>query len=141
MKFKVLVLLAIVFTFSNCQKEETVSSLNQVKMCNQVSNGSNLCNSDNPVFSPIDQTFFVTAVLRDASESDFVTFSWYGILPDGQAVFIDDISIRAGDFGTGNKFDLKASLTRGNDPWPVGNYEVEIALDNGTKVVKGFTVI
>ena len=144
MNFKaVFFMLAIALTFSNCKKDNPIQepALSQVRMCNQISGGSNLCGQDNPTFSPTDQTFFVTAILKGASENDFVTFSWYGIAPDGQYVFIDDISIRAGDFGSGSSFDLKASLSRGVNPWPTGDYEVDITLDNGDSITKGFSVI
>lgn len=143
MNFKVVFfMLAIALTFSNCKKDNPVDgpSLNQVRMCNQISSGSNLCDRDNPTFSTTDPTFFVTAILKNASEDDFVTFTWYGIAPDGQYIFIDDISIRAGNFGSGSSFDLKASLSRGNNPWPVGDYEVDITLDNGDSITKGFSV-
>lgn len=144
MNFKaILFTLAIAITFTNCKKDNPVDgpTLNQVRMCSQISSGSNLCDRDNPVFSPTDQKFFVTAILRGASENDQVTFSWYGIASDGQYVFIDDITIKAGDFGSGSKFDLKASLARGANPWPVGDYEVDITLDNGVSITKGFSVI
>lgn len=144
MNFKAMFfMLAITFSFSNCQKEDSNEgpNFNQVRMCNQISSGSNLCDRDKPTFSPTDQTFFVTAILKGASENDMVTFSWYGIASDGQYIFIDDISIRAGDFGSGSSFDLKASLSRGVNPWPVGDYEVDIAVGNGTSVTKGFSVI
>lgn len=143
MNFKALFLMVtIALTFTNCTKDDPIltPTLTQVKMCNQIDEGERLCDRDEPFFSASDQTFFVTATLKGAEESDLVTFSWYGILPDGQMVLIDDISIRAGDFGSGSTFDLKSSLTRGNDPWPVGEYEVEISLENGESVVKEFSV-
>lgn len=127
---------AMILFLSACSFNFSSARITDVKMCTHVSN--NQCASDNPTFTRNTPEIYVSCHLKNAPENTKVRFDWNYY---GQKKF----TIRSLTLNSGNKtgtLNLQASLSRPNNGWPVGEYEVVITLVGLDKepVVKKFTV-
>jgi hypothetical protein len=84
-------------------------------------------NNPTKVFSPNDQTFYCIAELSNAPENTAVKAVWTAVHVEGVKanLKIDESRITADESG-----QLTFDLTN-DGPWPVGEYEVELFLNDG----------
>ena len=117
-------------------------NIKSVQMCSQINSTTSLCDSDAVNFAPTIKSFHLSAILEDGNDDTQVMFSWYG-WEAGRKVLIDEVQIRAGDFGSDSTYRLHSFLTRSNNQWPAANYEVVISLpeNRSVSVTKKFKVV
>jgi len=137
MKKQIITLLAAAALFmTGCEFNYSSANIDNVKMCTSISD--NQCNSDNPNFTPVTPEIYVSCQLKNAPENTNVEFAWFYL--GQQKIKIDAVTFNSGDLiGTVN---MQSSLSRPNNGWPVGEYEVVISIPGTEKdpVVKKFSV-
>lgn len=139
MKFNIplfIVLLTLVGLFSGCEINLSTASISNVKMCSQVYD--NECPSDNPLFTSTTAEIYVSCHLRHAPENTNVQFSWY-YLAD-QEYLIDEVILSSGE--QLGPLHLQSGLSKPNNAWPVGEYEVRIQIMGTEKevIIKKFRI-
>jgi len=138
-KKNIIIFIAIVvigFVIYNGGCNFSTANINDVKMCTSVND--NQCASDNSVFSQGTAEIFVSCHLNNAPNDTDVEFAWfyYG----QEKVAIDAVKLNSGDnIGTIN---LQSSLSRPNNGWPIGEYEIVITILETEKdpIIKKFSV-
>jgi predicted small secreted protein len=88
------------------------------------------------VFSPDDPTFYCFFELKNAPDSTVVRGAWTLVQADGYESnsLIDEGQITSGDA------DLYFTLDRGESPWPVGQYKLDIYIDDNLVQTLNFEV-
>lgn len=121
---------------TSCEFEVTTAHIKDVKTCVYIS--GDLCDQENSVFNPNDPQIYVSCKLRNAPENTLVTFVWTYV--EGNPIVIDEITLNSSDYGI--NVDMNSSLSRPNNGWPKGNYEVVIKIgdNDGSPKVKTFKV-
>ncbi len=136
MKKVVTGIFAILFLAFLASCSFSTAHIDDVKMCTRIAN--NQCTQDNPIFSTGTPEIFISCHLKNAPENTKVRFDWNYY---GQKKFtIRSVTLNSGDkIGTLN---LQASLSRPNNGWPKGDYEVAISIMDTDKepVIKKFSV-
>ncbi len=128
--------MAMLVLFSQCNFSVTTAHITNVKICAQIYN--NRCESDNPDFSTETPEINVTCTLKNAPENTRVKISWYYL---GQKkINIDEVVLNSGN--NSKPLDLHSSLSKPNNGWPKGEYEVaiEIVDAHNEPVVRRFNV-
>jgi hypothetical protein len=113
--------LILALILSGCSVSASTANISDAKMTRDEA-GKN----PTKVFSPNDQTFYLIAELSNAPEDTVVKAVWTAVDVDGVKpnLKIDESRITADESGQ-LTFDLS------NDgPWPVGQYEVELFLND-----------
>lgn len=132
----ILSVIAFIMFVSSCSFNVTTANIDNVKMCTSINN--NQCSSDNPNFKSNTREIFISCNLNNAPNNTEVEFAWFYY---GQKkISIDAVKLNSGDkIGTIN---LQSSLSRPNNGWPLGEYEVVITILGTEKepVVKKFSV-
>jgi hypothetical protein len=131
--------LATLFLFMNaCSFNVSTASVSNVLMCDKPVD--EVCTSDMTEFTTSSPMFYLSCDLNYAPEDTKIKFSWFKA--DGERFLIDSVSLRSGDIGSGSTFNVHSNLSRPNNGWPLGNYEVEVSLntDNFKPIVKAFVV-
>lgn len=108
----------------------------EVKICSQIV--GNQCPSDEPVFEVNTPQIVVSCKLGNPAPDSKVEFAWY-YKTDGE-VKIDAVILSSGDhIGT---LEMHSSLSRPNNGWPAGDYEVVIKIMDTEKepIIKKFYV-
>ena len=134
-----LLALATVLLFVNaCSFNVSTASVSNVLMCDTPV--EEVCPADVTEFTVASPMLYLSCDLNYAPEDTKIKFSWFKA--DGERFLIDTVSLRAGDIGSGSTFSVHSNLSRPNNGWPLGNYEVEISLntDNFKPIVKAFVV-
>lgn len=112
------------------------ANINDVKVCTSVTN--NQCSVDKPFFEPNTPRIFASCHLNNAPADTQVEFAWFYL--GQERIPIDAVTLNSGDnIGTVN---MQSSLSRPNNGWPLGDYEVVITILGTDKepVVKAFWV-
>lgn len=113
-------IIAILFFTSGC--EYSSATISDAKVCTSL-NG-NICNSDDVIISGNPAILYASCALKYAPENTEIKFSWYYY---GQTkIEIDNVILNSGANGT--DLDVFSSLSRPNNGWPSGDYEVVIQL-------------
>lgn len=120
--------------FASCEFEVSTARINDIKICANLS--GDLCDQDLPVFHPNDPQLVVSCKLNNAPSDTEVTFVWKYV--EGEEIIIDQAILNSSDYGT--DVDMHSTLSKPNNGWPVGKYQVEILLGNDTPLVKTFKV-
>ena len=122
--------------FTGCEFEVTTANISDVKLCARLT--GDICSEDNPVFSPNESQFYVSCELKNAPENTYVTFVWKYV--EGSPIVIDEVTLNSSHYGI--NVNLKSSLSRPNNGWPTGKYEVVIMVGKNDKAphVKTFEV-
>ncbi|MDD4192164.1 MAG: hypothetical protein PHI28_12590 [Mangrovibacterium sp.] len=120
----------------SCQCNVSTAKVSDVKICTVLT--GNLCDQDYPVISSSAGEIFASCVLKHGVADTKVKFSWmyYG----DTKIEIDHVVLDTGD-KMGN-LELHSSLSRPNNGWPKGVYEVviQVQTDNAKPVSKQFTI-
>ena len=114
--------------------EFSSASISDGKVCTTM-NG-NLCSSDNPIITGNPSDIYASCNLKYAPESTDIRFSWYYY---GQSkIEIDQVTINSGT--NGSDLDVFSSLSRPDNGWPTGDYEVviELMVEGKDPIVKKF---
>lgn len=111
----------------------STANLSDVMSCTEITD--NLCTEDITTFAPDTPEIFVSAILNNAPEGTFTTFSWR-YLEDNYD--IDSITLESIETTT----TLQSSFTIPDNGWPLGEYEVVLSLDtdNSEPIHKKFIV-
>jgi len=131
-----LFVVAFLLFLAACDFNVSTAHIADVKMCTRIQD--NQCAADQPNFSKGTPEIFISCHLKNAPENTKVKFAWYYY---GQKkIAIDAVTLSSGN-RVGN-LNLQSSLSRPNNGWPVGEYEVVISIVGMDKepVVKKFTV-
>ena len=122
--------------FSSCEFEVTTAKVVDIKTCIYL-NGD-LCEHENPIFSPNDPQIYVSCKLKNAPENTLVTFVWSYV--EGNPVIIDKVTLNSSDYGI--DVDLNSRLSQPNSGWPIGSYEVVIKIgdNDSSPQIKPFEV-
>ncbi|MFC2106827.1 hypothetical protein ACFLRY_00680 [Bacteroidota bacterium] len=130
----IVIMLSLFLT--GCDFEVTTANIKDVKVCDRLS--GELCGQDSPIFMSRDPQIFVSCKLKNAPENTIVTFIWKYV--EGDPIIIDKVTVNSSDQGL--NLDLNSSLSRPNNGWPTGKYEVEIRVGgtDGSPEVKSFEV-
>ncbi len=138
MKNRLLSMLVVValVVLTGCKTNIDTIHVSKVKMCKHI-NG-NQCYNDRPTFSPSTPEIFVSCQVKNAPEKTRVLFSWFYY---GQK----KVEITSSTVNSGKKtgvLNLQSSLSKPNNGWPVGEYEIVINIVGSAKepAVKKFTV-
>lgn len=110
--------------------------IEEVKICDQIS--GSICQIDKAIFETNTPQIYVSCELRNPPGETQVQFSWY-YLQNGRTE-IDAVILDNGD-EIGN-VDMYSTLSRPNNGWPKGDYEVVIKILDTEKdpVIKSFYV-
>ena len=120
--------------FNSCNF--STANISDVKMCTSITD--NQCSTDKPVFNTNTPEIFVSCHLNNAPNDTEVEFAWFYLEQD--RIPIDAVVLNSGDnIGTLN---LNSSLSRPNNGWPTGDYEIIITILDTEKepMVKQFWV-
>jgi hypothetical protein len=114
----------------------STARITDVMVCESVSD--NQCLADQPVFNTDTREIFCSVIVKNAPGGTAVTFSWF--YQGESRVAIDAVTLDTPEGGT--TFNMQSSLSKPNNGWPTGVYEVVISLgtDNADPVVKTFVV-
>lgn len=128
-------LITILITYS-CQCNFSTANIQDVKICTSLE--GNVCNQDNPVIDNSAETIYASCLLKNSVSGTKVKFTW--IYYGDTKIKIDDVILDTGEL-SGN-LELNSNLSRPDNGWPKGVYEVEIQVqtDNAKPVNKQFTV-
>lgn len=137
-KYYVLIIIAafiglIIYT-GGC--EFSSAKLSDAQICTSM-NG-NVCSSDNSVITGNPSEIYASCKLKYAPENVDIKFTWFYY---GQTKFeIDHVILNSGTEGT--NLDVYTSLSRPNNGWPSGTYEVEMQLmiDGKKPLIKTFEI-
>ena len=119
-----------------CQCSISTAKISDAKVCTSLT--GNLCDQDFPVISSSVNEIFASCILKYAVAETKVKFSW---MYYGDTKFeINHVVLDTGD-KTGN-LELYSNLSRPNNGWPKGVYEVviQVQTDNAKPLVKQFEV-
>lgn len=132
----ILILPLIALLLSGCECSVSTANVKDVKICTSLE--GNVCNQDNPVIDNSAATIYASCLLKNSVSGTKVKFTWlyYG----DTKIKIDDVILDTGEL-SGN-LELNSNLSRPDNGWPKGVYEVEIQVmtDNAKPVIKQFTV-
>lgn len=118
--FGVLFLAGIIL--SGCNFEFSTANVSDIKTCTDF--GSTLCNNSQAVFPTNAPAIYISCKLNNAPENTLVTFTWKYM--EGAPLVIDEVTLNSGNEGM--NLDLNSSLSRPNNGWPTGKYQVEIRI-------------
>lgn len=119
---------------ASCEFEVSTARINDIKVCTNLA--GELCDQDLPVFHPNDPQIIVSCKLSNAPSDTEITFVWKYI--EGDELVIDQVILNSSDYGT--DVDMHSRLSKPNNGWPMGKYQVEILLGNDAPLVKTFKV-
>ncbi len=122
---------------TSCEFEVTTAHINDIKTCVYLS--GDLCDSENLTFNTNDPQIYVSCKLKNAPENTLVTFIWTYVEGDNP-IIIDKVTLNSSDYGI--DVDMNSNLSRPNNGWPIGKYEIIIKIGNNdsTPHVKTFEV-
>ncbi len=128
-------LFIFVFLTVTCDAEPRITD---VKLCTQSIDKQ--CPQDETTFQPTASMLYAGCKIHDANLSTQVQFSWYYV--SGERILIDQALIRIGEIGVGVFHNLQSHLSKPDNDWPIGNYEVIIQTNhkNIPSVTKRFQV-
>lgn len=120
--------------FTSCNL--TTAKISDVKMCEQPE--GKLCPADQIVFSTNAAELYISCKLNNAPQGTKVKFSWFYL--GEEKIFIDEVTLTVEDGRT--EYDLNSSLSRPNNGWPIGNYEVRLMIDENeaSTIAKTFSI-
>lgn len=130
----ILSVLSLFFLFSSCNF--STANIDNVKMCTSVND--NQCAADTPSFSNTTPFIYISCDLNNAPENTQVKMEWAYL--GEQRISIDAITQSSGsNIGT---VHLQSNLSRPNNGWPSGDYEVVITIldTENAPIVKKFSV-
>ncbi len=116
--------------------EFSSASISDGKVCTSL-NGS-VCDSDNSTISGNPSVIYASCKLKYAPESTDIKFTWYYY---GQTKFeIDHGTLNSGT--NGSNVDVYSSISRPNNGWPAGEYEVvmQVMIDGKDPLIKKFEI-
>ena len=130
----ILAFLSAIIVFSSCNF--STANISDVKMCTSIAD--NQCSADKPVFSTNTAEIFVSCHLNNAPNDTDVEFAWFYL--GQERIPIDAVVLNSGEI-IGN-LKLNSSLSRPNNGWPEGDYEIVITILGTEKepVIKSFWV-
>lgn len=122
-----------------CSFNVSTASVSNLRLCDAPAN--EVCAADKSQFTPDAPQFYVSCDLNFAPADTQIKFQWYNT--DGQRYLIDEVTRKAGDIGSGTTFNVHSILSKPNNGWPKGNYEVVVSLntDNFKPLTKAFKVM
>lgn len=116
--------IALSILLTSCEFEVTTANIKDIKTCVFLSD--DLCDQEDPVFNPSDPQIYVSCKLKNAPDNTLVTFVWTYV--EGDPIIIDEVTLNSSDYGI--DVDMSSSLSRPNNGWPIGKYEVVIEIGN-----------
>lgn len=124
----------IILGLNSC--EVSTARLTDPKVCTSLT--EDLCENDMPEISTQAGELAASCKLKNAPPNTKVKFTWmyYG----ETKITIDDVTFDSGSEGT--SLNLNSTLSRPNNGWPKGVYEVEmqILIENKKPLIKQFTI-
>jgi len=134
-KFIILLMFAGII-LTSCEFEVTTAHINDIKTCVYLSGDQ--CDQENLVFNTNDPQIYVSCKLKNAPENTLVTFIWTYV--EGDPIIIDKVTLNSSDYGI--DVDLSSNLSKPNNGWPIGKYEVVIKVGNNddSTQIKSFEV-
>jgi hypothetical protein len=116
------------------QTSQTSSNnfISNFNMCTGVNNNTMEPVNITSQYTPTTQVFYVSAKLDNAPEKTNVKFEWYFM---GANQLIDTAVVTTG----GTRF-ISSNLSRSNNAWPVGKYEVRIYVNGSPVKIVPFVV-
>ncbi len=129
--------ICISLLFSACEINLSTARITDVKMCTSLSD--NQCLADNNSFTTNEAEIYISCTLKNAPENTDVQFSWL-YMAQQDPFTIDQVVLSSGDqLGS---LQLQSSLSKPNNGWPRGAYEVQIQIMGTEKavIVKQFIV-
>lgn len=126
--------LGLIVLFAACSISVTTANYTDLKVASEVdtSNKPVVITSKFGVESPV---IYVTGILKNAPEGTVIKAEWYYLESD-PVTFIDEASLESVDTTTPFYFNL----SKPNNGWPVGNYEVKLYIDDEYKNSSTFSV-
>ncbi|RMG21298.1 MAG: hypothetical protein D6730_18560 [Bacteroidetes bacterium] len=121
-------------SLSACKEDVLLHEITAVELCEKIS--GNECDNNQDVFS-VDTPIIYAAVSATVTQSTRITFIWRFIDADFE---IDRASIEVADLSDGPGFQFAGSLSRPDNGWPAGTYEVRVEMQGGNSVAKSFEV-
>lgn len=120
----------------SCQCNMSTAKVSDAKVCTSLT--GNLCDQDFTVIPSSANEIYVSCQMKYAVADTKVKFSWmyYG----DTKIEIDNVVLDTGsNIGT---LELHSNLSRPNNGWPKGVYEVviQVQTDNAKPVVKQFSI-
>jgi len=107
----------LVFASLACEASASTANISSATLTADAAGGA-----ETAVFTP-DQTFYCVVVLANAPDSTKVKAVWYSVDDTGAATQLAEKEV----VGSGSPITFNASASA---PWPVGNYKVELYLND-----------
>jgi hypothetical protein len=130
-----LICVCVLATAASCNSGNSNPTLTNVKMCTQTEGMQ--CADDQLVFSTASEVIFCTTILENAPKGATVTANWTYF--NGQ----EPIEIQSSVFeAERSPAKIAFSLSRQDNTWPKGNYEVELNISdkNAKPIIKNFKI-
>lgn len=132
-KISIALVLALAIILSACSFSISTASLSHTRTGDTVKNNEVV--KEVRVFNPDTPEIIVSTHLNKAPEGTKLMFSWRYL--EGRVQDIDSVTVKT----KSSENIAKSSLSRPNQGWPTGNYEVVLKLgDNSKPVHKKFSV-
>jgi hypothetical protein len=132
----ILSMLIISIGMTSCNFNISTAKITDVKICDGLI--GNLCEQDNSELPSSVSTIFSSCLLKNATPETKVKFTWiyYGDTKFEIDAVMLDTEDKSGDV------ELNSSLSRPNNGWPNGVYEVviQVQTDNSEPLVKQFNI-
>lgn len=121
-KYLLLIIVALIAAMIIFDVDLNSAHIENVKVCTDLAGDQ--CNSDQTFFEPNSSQIVVSCELKNPPTDTQVEFTW-NYLSNG-ITKIDAVTLNSGDhIGTVN---MHSSLSRPNNGWPLGDYEVVIKI-------------
>ncbi len=135
-RFATAFILMISIGLAGCNFNVSTAKVVDAKICADLT--GNLCEQDNPELPSSVSTIFSSCLLKNATPETKVKFTWiyYGDTKFEIDNVVLDTEDKSGDI------ELNSSLSRPNNGWPNGVYEViiQVQTDNSEPLVKQFNI-
>lgn len=131
MKTKVFFLAVLAISLFGCEEEDLIPELTELRFCESL-NSDNLCSSNVNAFD-FGITGLFASVKANSEPGKSVTFKWYY---EGGLFGEVDVLLNEGDK---QKYRASASIDSQSE-LPRGDYELEVILEDGNSISRGFAV-
>jgi len=100
----------------------STANISDIKVCSSIND--NQCTTDKAIFNTNTPEIFVSCHLNNPPQNTQVEFAWFYL--GDKRIPIDSVVLSSGE--NIGKLNLNSSLSKPNNGWPTGDYEIVITL-------------
>ena len=128
-------LITILFVSIGCSVRFTTANYSNIQMASEIDDSNNKPINTTTIFDVTAPMLYVTGTLNNAPDGTVIKAEWLYIDND-PVISIDSVELEIKDVTT----DFYFSLSKPNNDWPTGKYEVKLYIDDEYKQSVNFEV-